>query len=919
MDEKLGLDLDLTIRSEAIIWEDKDSVIWLRNHNEMLQYQPLNMELKRFKFYDHEGRNDTILFVLIGNDGRLLLKNKHTDLQVFKEGQFVEIPSVNNELFETYEEPHLISMYSKFPSGYFLNASRFTSYLLDENFKVYQTFTKDQFPSSPEMDEFGFSVFVDEGNRIYGEVRRDYFYIYDQETERFIKPDFLKSFGQKTKTGCFPDDQTILFSNDGQIWQYDFESDVLEIVREELGSGAEQVIPHMMLDKTKNLWLATYFGAKRINRFRRKFESIQIGSPLAVSFPNSTRSIHNISDHELLISAKFLNFIYDLEKRTIRKLPHEKNEMWSTVEAENNLWGVRLGGEGIYKWNKVSEKFDLIPFPINAKLPVYINYSKGWLWTSDGPFVIRYHIKDQKWDYMEWPYGRVNDIYFEHENSIFLACDKGFIQIDSAFNVLNKLSRQTDPSLSSDKIQHIYLDDAGAFWLSTKGGGVNIFDPMKNTVEWINTENGLPNNTVYAVIPDGRKYWMPTDHGLVLLDRRTGNINTFFKAQGLSHNEFNYPSHFKFRDKIYLGTLDGVTVIDTGFNYLNNYRPKLFLTSIRTYDQRGKQTKVHPLNYNASNPLILKQSEGNLEIKFSLADYTNSDENRFAYKLNEDSNEWIQLGNNPRLNLGSPAKGNYDLRVKGFTNSGITSDQILHIPIVVKGPFTQSLAFFIILVSGIGLLFYSIYRIRLHQFNRINQVRQRIAANLHDEVGSTMTHIALESDLLQAKIYSGSEVDEKLKEIAENSREASMVMSDIVWSFDSRQDKTKNLVDRMRQYLFKMLSSKDIKYDFKAENLQLNKDLAPDVRQNIYLIFKEAIHNVVKHSNASYVRVEMQESGSKLVLVIEDNGRQNPKKSVAVSSGQGLRNMHYRAKIIKADLEIIPEPNYIVKLIVKLN
>ena len=918
MDDKLGIHIDQTIRPKQIVWEDQNKLIWIKDENQMIQFEPLTESIERFNFLDAEGQNDTILFSLVDHEGQFLIKNKNSNLKVFKNDNFVEIPNTNGRIFNEYTEEHILSMQLNFPNGYILQASKFNTYILDENFTAQKEFRKERFRSSKGLEEFGFSIKKDKSGHIFGEVQQDYFYEYNAQLDSFMLPKYLESFPIKTKIGSFPIHNKVIFSSKGEIWQYDYESEHLHQIKNEGETHTDQIIPQMLLDQTGNLWLATYFGVQKINSPQSQFESIELNNTLKISYPNSSRSIVDISEDELLIGAKFTSFIYNLKDESIERLPYYKNNMWSTVRAEGDLWGVRLGDPGIYKFNNNTKRFKLLKFPIQANLPVAIDYHNGYLWTGDGPLIIKYHIKSKEWSHFDWTYGRVNDFYFESDNSIFFACNKGLIQVDSSLNVLSVLSTDNSPKLSSNQIQNIYVDENGIFWLSTRGGGVYKHNKDAGTTEIIDINNGLPNNTVYAVIPDGDKYWMPTDNGLALYDKISSNINTFFTEHGLSHNEFNFPSQFAYKDKIYLGTLNGVTVIDATVNYLNDMKPNLFVTSITTYDQKLKLTKSHKLGYDENEALIISANESNLEIKISLADYTNLEENRFAYKLEGIEDDWVQLGNNHVLHLGTLPAGKFKLHLSGYTNSGLSTDKTISIPIVVNQPFTKSRAFIILLIAGLSALFYGMYRIRLRQLEKIAAIRQRIAANLHDEVGSIMTHVALESDLLLAKMYEGEDINKKLAEIAYNSREASSVMSDIVWSFDWNEDKTVNLIDRMRQFLHKMLSSRDIKFQLNAESLNMNKELTPDVRQNIYLIFKEAIHNIVKHSDADEVMITMKQKSKKLILTIDDNGN-DLFQSSATSSGQGLRNMHYRAKIIGAELEIFRSAGYHIKVSVNIN
>ncbi len=205
----------------------------------------------------------------------------------------------------------------------------------------------------------------------------------------------------------------------------------------------------------------------------------------------------------------------------------------------------------------------------------------------------------------------------------------------------------------------------------------------------------------------------------------------------------------------------------------------------------------------------------------------------------------------------------------------------------------------ILVLLLIGGVLYFGHRYQLAQSLKIERLRTKIASDLHDEVGSSLTRISIYSDLLQ----NGNNENERsnyLSRISSMSREIVSTMSDIVWSIDSRSDTADALFFRMKDFATELLQPKNIQFDFKVGGIHGNVILEPILRQNIYLIFKETINNVVKHAEASYVIVEIINT-PKFKMTIRDNGkglntRQNQR-------GNGLRNMDRRAKSIQGQID----------------
>ena len=162
-----------------------------------------------------------------------------------------------------------------------------------------------------------------------------------------------------------------------------------------------------------------------------------------------------------------------------------------------------------------------------------------------------------------------------------------------------------------------------------------------------------------------------------------------------------------------------------------------------------------------------------------------------------------------------------------------------------------------------------IYIQKLKREKELAGLRTKISSDLHDDVGSILSGLAMQSEMLK---YQGKgENKEELNAISDMSRDAMDRMRDTVWSIDSRKDKYENLVDRMRAFAEKTLSLKSIDHDFIVDGVEGKKSISPTRRQNVYLIFKEAITNIAKHSDATFVDIKIVQDSERTTLSIKDN------------------------------------------------
>jgi signal transduction histidine kinase len=206
---------------------------------------------------------------------------------------------------------------------------------------------------------------------------------------------------------------------------------------------------------------------------------------------------------------------------------------------------------------------------------------------------------------------------------------------------------------------------------------------------------------------------------------------------------------------------------------------------------------------------------------------------------------------------------------------------------------------------------FGIVRYRINQVKKIQYLRTRIASDLHDEVGSSLVHITMLADMVK-RAEDKKVMNEQLTGIAGISRGAVATMKDIIWSIDARYDTIEGMISHMRDHVHSVLAPADIEFRFTQTGLQEQEKLPADFRQQVYLIFKEAINNVVKHAQAGYVQISLQKENGFFIMEIKDDGKGiDPRNH---SSGQGLSNMKMRAGRLKAAIEIISQDGVTVRL-----
>jgi signal transduction histidine kinase len=187
---------------------------------------------------------------------------------------------------------------------------------------------------------------------------------------------------------------------------------------------------------------------------------------------------------------------------------------------------------------------------------------------------------------------------------------------------------------------------------------------------------------------------------------------------------------------------------------------------------------------------------------------------------------------------------------------------------------------------------------RRQQDFKLQEVRSRIATDLHDDIGSSLSQVAIMCEVLSRQSLTERQT---LQEIAGVSRDVLASMSEIVWAVDPSHDHLRDLTQRMRWFAGETLSGRGVVLEFNAMEPAWEVRLEAEIRRQIFLIFKECINNIVRHAGASHARILFRVADNQLVLIVEDDGRGFDLKKVP--QGNGLRNIRHRARLLQASLE----------------
>ena len=235
---------------------------------------------------------------------------------------------------------------------------------------------------------------------------------------------------------------------------------------------------------------------------------------------------------------------------------------------------------------------------------------------------------------------------------------------------------------------------------------------------------------------------------------------------------------------------------------------------------------------------------------------------------------------------------------------GLEPDQAGHVSFTEEDGLGAGWWFVTLALGFLGAIGYALHRVRLRQAVELERVRTRIATDLHDDIGSSLSRVSILSEVVRQQVRSGNprEVEPLLAQIADTARDLVDSMSDIVWAVNPKRDRAADLVQRMRRFAGDTLTSRGIALRFRAPEGGQDRRLGLELRRQVYLIFKEAVNNTARHSGCTQAEIVFDLDGRSLTLHVEDNGRGFDDGTVG--GGHGLDSMRRRAGELGGRLRI---------------
>jgi len=578
---------------------------------------------------------------------------------------------------------------------------------------------------------------------------------------------------------------------------------------------------------------------------------------------------------------------------------------------------------------------------------------------------------------LDW---RVSAIFQDRAGRLWLGTQGGLLRLDDL-----KLFTTRD-GLPADDVRAIGEDREGNLWIGTEGGGLSRLSDARFTcftkanglpgnsvsaaevdadgVLWVATsgglaryqggkwtryskKQGLASNRLGYLLEDGRGHlWVGSNAGLMRLNKDELNrlaedsstlvsCRVYGETDGLPATECttgSQPGPCRSTDgTLWFPTIRGLAWLNPARLNLNTSPPPVVIEAVLV---DGQVQNSEALRAAPPQAVTVPPRKEGLEIQFASLNLAAPDKGRFKYQLEGyETTPKERPGNDRKAFYGKLPPGEYHFKVTACNEDDVWNPSFATLGVTVLPPFWWTWWFLsLTTVSLLGMIVGSVHYVSTQRLQRqlaalrqkeaLERERARIARDIHDQVGASLTQLSLLGELVEGDKDQPEEVEGHARQIEQTALETTRALDEIVWTVNPSNDTLDGLITYVCKYAQDYLAVAGLRYRLEAPPQLPGTPITPEVRHNVFLASKEAITNVVRHAQATAVSLRLRLEPASFTLEIQDDGRGlgglDPK---AVQTRNGLRNMRKRMEDIGGTFSMGPAPERgtVVRLTAPLN
>jgi signal transduction histidine kinase/ligand-binding sensor domain-containing protein len=647
---------------------------------------------------------------------------------------------------------------------------------------------------------------------------------------------------------------------------------------------------------------------------------------------------HVLLNNENITAGEFGSSNIDTIENWSTRFPELKDTRISALlcDQEQQIW-VGTHQKGLWKINRNKDSILKINIPetySNQVITDLLQDKQGDIWVASyyGVFRIKLDgIIDSFWDINNESsneYGLITNYYLavfeDTDGIIWLGSNAGiskYIAAENQFSNYPYNENTPEKSIAFQFAVDFYDDGKGSLWIATFGGGLSRLDKASETFTHYRSEDGLASEVLAGIMGDRNgNIWLSHNHGISQFNPQTKQFINFDKGDGVIFNEFALNSFYQNESgELFFGCPKGLVVFHPDSITTNTNLPAVQITGMKVNykDISAAVNKEIYNRYKLEKVLHLDRKHKVIAFEFTALDFRNPDKQKFRYRMKGFDANWVETTSNNRLaTYSSLPPGEYVFEVEASNDNGIWSNKIQAIKVVVYPPFWQtwwfilSVVLFLLVTIVVVVRYYAQRKLRkrlqlIQTQRKIQDERDRISRDLHDNVGSQITYMISSLDNLSYQLEKKGESNESgsVDELSDFARDTMQQLRETIWVLNKDAVSLEELHQKITEFVSKMMAvlpNMASQINVEGNGAQM---LHPSLAIHLFRIVQEAVNNTIKHAAAEEIAIALSLTKTQLDVLISDNG--NGFDTQQEKAGHfGLSNMKQRIKEMGGTFEI---------------
>lgn len=583
--------------------------------------------------------------------------------------------------------------------------------------------------------------------------------------------------------------------------------------------------------------------------------------------------------------------------------------------------GIWLSDDQLYRFNPETESIQ-VAAPALTGVHVLYKTRNGDLWIGGDEYLLGSFPHGDISDFQRrkpFPGKTIRCITEDADNNMWIGVENGQLYKLSGNDITTIGPDEKRPSSS---IRALYADKEGTLWIGYGGAGLGILRAGKRTE--ITSAQGLLDNTIFEILEDDTgQLWFGSQRGIFhlpkrdLLDFTEGKLPsvsgiTFGESEGLPRVScYGTCQPMAWKDQnggLWFATQQGVLAVNPPTSKASTPPPRVYIDEIMINDRALPSIPAK---------LVVPPDGKKIEFRFSAPSYVVPEKVQVRYKLEGIDPGWISTFHRSATYASLPP-GNYRLRLAASNQDGVWNSTETTAEVEVRPILTHAVwfRFFFVLFVSSSLILLARYwtkrqlKVRLQQLEReslLEKERARIARDLHDDLGSSLTQVSLMLEEMN-EVSSMPDIKAQASVISARVRDLAHDLHSVVWTVDPKNDSLTELIDFLSRFFLQSFRHTSIRPRLEVDDWIPHYPLSPEARHHIFLLIKEAVNNAIKHSKATEAKLSLRVGDHIFRITFSDNGVGFTPNALVDSKRHGLQNMESRVRELFGEFTLVTAP-----------